>query len=365
MTSKILLVDDEDRILDALACMFREVGWDVATAATPAEARRLVSEESFRMAFVDNHLGSMEGMELIDQLRKVDPNLQFVIMTGNPNIETAIRALKNGIADFLRKPFRFKDLLVSIEYVNRKIDLEQQKKDLLAGLELMVQEKTAELNQTYLSVLVTLSRTVEKKDLGTYGHSMRVSDLSARVAERLGLSTVEIAGVRAASLLHDIGKIGISDCILAKQGPLTEEEFGIIRSHPQKGVEILQPLKQFESLRPAILHHHERYNGSGYPAGLAGDAIPMSARIISVADAYDAIISDRPYRGAGTDEIAVAELRAFAGKQFDPKVVHTFVEIMQNGVEVSGRGASYAEDGRTGAQELRTASNSVSVEQTL
>jgi DNA-binding NtrC family response regulator len=130
MTAKILLVDDEDRVLDILACMFKEIGWDVATAATPAEALRLVSEEPFRMAFVDNYLGSMEGMDLIEQLRKADPNLQFVIMTSNPNIATAINAIKNGVADFLRKPFRFEDLLVSIEHVNRKIELERQKQDL-------------------------------------------------------------------------------------------------------------------------------------------------------------------------------------------------------------------------------------------
>jgi len=133
MASRIMLVDDEERILEVLACMFKEIGWDVATAATPAEALRLVSEEPFRMAFVDNHIGSMEGLELIEQLRAVDPSLQFVIMTGNPDIETAIKAIKSGIADFLRKPFRFEDLLVCIEHVNRKIDLEQQKKDLLAG----------------------------------------------------------------------------------------------------------------------------------------------------------------------------------------------------------------------------------------
>jgi DNA-binding NtrC family response regulator len=113
--------------------MFKEIGWDVATAATPAEALRLVSEEPFRMAFVDNYIGSIEGLELIEQLRAVDPSLQFVIMTGDPNIETAIKAIKKGIADFLRKPFRFADLLVSIEHVNRKIDREQQKKDILAG----------------------------------------------------------------------------------------------------------------------------------------------------------------------------------------------------------------------------------------
>lgn len=133
MASRIMLVDDEERILEVLACMFKEIGWDVATAATPAEALRLVSEEPFRMAFVDNHIGSMEGLELIEQLRAVDPSLQFVIMTGNPDIETAIKAIKSGIADFLRKPFRFEDLLVCIEHVNRRIDLEQQKKDLLAG----------------------------------------------------------------------------------------------------------------------------------------------------------------------------------------------------------------------------------------
>lgn len=131
MTSRILLVDDEEMILDVIGCMFKEIGLDYATAATPLEALQLVSEGSFRIAFVDHHLGSMEGLELIDQLRKFDPDLQFVIMTGNPDIEAAVRALQNGVADFLRKPFRFEDLLVSIEHVNRKIELYRQIKDRL------------------------------------------------------------------------------------------------------------------------------------------------------------------------------------------------------------------------------------------
>jgi putative nucleotidyltransferase with HDIG domain len=336
MISRVLLIDDDAGILDAMSTMLMAIGLDVKATSHPGEALRLLAEEKFHMAFVDNFLGPVEGIDLIGKIGVIDPDLHCVIMTGNPNIEMAIRALKDGVADFLRKPFRMEDLLVSIAHVNRKRDLEQQKKDLLAGLELMVQDKTAELKQTYLSVLVTLSRTVEKKDLGTYGHSMRVSDSSTRVALRLGLPKSEVETVRAASLLHDIGKIGISDFILAKQGPLTVEEFGVIRSHTQKGVEILQPLKQFESLLPAILHHHERYDGSGYPAGLSGDAIPISARIISVADTYDAIISERPYRCAGTDERAIAELRAFIGRQFDPKVVGTFFEVMRNGLEISG-----------------------------
>ena len=131
MNKRFLLVDDEENILDVLACMFRETGLDVATAATPAEALRLVSEERFRIAFVDNYLGSMEGMELIERLKQADPDLQFVIMTGNPDIEAAVRALGDGVADFLRKPFRFEDLMVSIEHVNRKIAMEQRIKDLM------------------------------------------------------------------------------------------------------------------------------------------------------------------------------------------------------------------------------------------
>jgi len=336
MNSNILLVDDEARILDVLSCMLTELGCNVKTASGPDQALDLVGKETFHMAFVDNLLGPMEGLELIGQLGKVDPDLHFVIMTGNPNIETAIHALQQGVSDFLRKPFHFEDLLVSIDHVNRKRELDQQRKILMSELELKVQEKTAELKQTYLSVLVSLSRAVEKKDLGTYGHSVRVGDISARIAAHLGFSSEAVEDIRAASLLHDIGKIGFSDFILAKKGPLNGEEQAVIKSHPEKGVEILKPLMQFASLLPAILYHHERYDGTGYPAGLSGESIPLPARIIAVADMYDAVISDRPYRAAGTIEKAVAELKTCAGTQFDPLVVDTFTAVVLNRVEVVG-----------------------------
>jgi putative nucleotidyltransferase with HDIG domain len=327
--SRILLVDDELNILNVLSDMLREKDCYVRTATRPDEALRLIEEEPFHIAFVDNFLGPIEGIQLIEQMSRIDPSLHFVIMTGNPSIDLAIDSLKKGVADFLRKPFRAEDILISIDHVNRKRELEQQRRELMNVLECKVQEKTDELKQIYLSVLVALSRTVENKDLGTYGHSMRVSHISGRIAERLALSAREVDDIKAASLLHDIGKVGISDSILAKQGPLSEEEFGIIRCHTHKGVEILQPLKQFEALLPAILYHHERYDGSGYPAGLSGDAIPLSARIIAVADTYDAILSDRPYRLAATHDNAMQELRAWSGKQFDARVVSAFDHIMQ------------------------------------
>jgi putative two-component system response regulator len=336
MTSKILLVDDEARILDVLSCMLAELGCNVTTASRPDEALHLVGKEKFHMAFVDNLLGPVEGIDLIGQLGKVDPDLHFVIMTGNPNIETAIHALKKGVSDFLRKPFRIEDLLVSIDHVNRKRELEQQRKEIMSGLELKVQEKTAELKQTYLSVLVSLSRTVEKKDLGTYGHSVRVGGISSRIAATLGFTPETVEDIRAASLLHDIGKIGISDFILAKKGPLSWEEQAIIKSHPEKGVEILKPLVQFTSILPAIRYHHERYDGTGYPDGLSGESIPLAARIIAVADTYDAFLSDRPYRGAGTADQAIAEIKSCAGTQLDPMVVETLAAVLQNPLEVLG-----------------------------
>jgi putative nucleotidyltransferase with HDIG domain len=281
-------------------------------------------------------LGPVEGIDLIGKLGKVDPDLHFVIMTGNPDIEMAIHALKKGVSDFLRKPFHIEDLLISIDHVKRKRKLEQQRKEMMSGLEQKVQEKTDELKQTYLSVLVTLSRTVEKRDLGTYGHSVRVGDIAARIGANLGFTPEAVEDLRAASLLHDIGKIGISDFILAKKGPLSREEQAIIKSHPEKGVEILKPLVQFASILPAIRYHHERYDGTGYPDGLSGESIPLAARIIAVADTYDAFISDRPYRGAGTIEKAVAELKTCAGTQFDPLVVDTFTAVVLNRVEVVG-----------------------------
>jgi putative nucleotidyltransferase with HDIG domain len=220
------------------------------------------------------------------------------------------------------------EMLRSIDYVYRKKALEQQRRELLAGLELKVKEITEELKHTYLSVLVSLSRAVEKKDLGTYGHSMRVSDYCCLIAKRLDFDEISIENIKAAALLHDIGKIGISDAILAKKGHLSEEEMNIIKSHSHKGVEILSPLKQFEALLPGILHHHENYDGSGYPAGLAGEDIPLPARIIAIADAYDSILSNRPYRSAANQATAIAELIACSGKQFDPRLVNHFVQAL-------------------------------------
>lgn len=307
--------------------MLAKLGYDVKSAAGPDEALALVEKRSFHIVFVDNILGTAKGIDLIERLGKLDPGLFFVIMTAYPNVETAIHAMKKGVSDFLQKPFLLEDVLVSIDHVNRKRELEAHRTAILSELKSKVREKTAELEHTYLSVMTALSRAVEKKDLGTYGHSMRVASISVRIADRLGLTGEMIEDVHTTALLHDIGKIGISDLILGKKGPLNGEEMDAIKSHPDKGVEILRPLDRFSSILPAILHHHERYDGTGYPAGLAGDDIPDSARIIAVADTYDAIVSARPYRDAGTRAKAITELEGCAGAQFDSAVVDAFLSL--------------------------------------
>jgi diguanylate cyclase (GGDEF)-like protein/putative nucleotidyltransferase with HDIG domain len=179
-----------------------------------------------------------------------------------------------------------------------------------------------------LSTIYALAATVDAKDHYTFGHSKKVSKYATQMAEALGYSQERIATLRAAALLHDIGKIGVSDRLLLKNGPLTEEDWEPIRAHPKLGVAILKHVESLSGCLAAIQYHHERYDGNGYPAGLKGDNIPLDARIMAVADSYDAMTSLRPYRpGKFTHEKAVEELKRCAGSQFDPKIVEVFVSI--------------------------------------
>lgn len=329
-STRILLIDDERRILDAFSMPLRDMGYYVKTASEPEEALRLISEERFDIVFIDQFLGPVKGLDLIKEMKKVDHELYYVIITANAGTDLAIESFKNGASDFISKPFFVADLIKSIEYVNKKRELDRKKKRLFIRLEQRVNEKTAELRKVYFSVLSSLAQAMEKKDIGTYGHCRRVSYYSRLIAVALDLNEKDREVLKAAAMLHDIGKIGISDFILGKPGPINEDEMHVIRNHPQKGVEILKPLakhfKEFESILPAILHHHENYDGSGYPYKLSGEDIPLHARIIAIADTYDAIITHRPYRQGRNHEKAIEELLKCSGKQFDPMIVDAFVE---------------------------------------
>ena len=324
---RILLVDDEKRILGIYSGMLEDSGYYVKTSATPENALRLVSEEAFDIVFLDQFLGAATGLGLMKQMAVINPELYFVIITANGSADLAVESLKKGASDFITKPFFIADMIKSIEYVNKKRELDRQKKDLLLTLESKVNEKTEDIRMMHFSVLSSLAQAMEKRDLGTYGHCKRDLHYCDMLACSLSLEDSDKHYLGIAAMLHDIGKIGISDFILGKPQSLTGEEKHDIRSHPVKGVEILKPLKYLEPALPAILHHHENYDGSGYPHGLAGENIPLLARIIAVADTYDAILSNRPYRSAADHNKAVTELLRCAGKQFDTVIVNIFVGL--------------------------------------
>jgi len=324
-STRILLVDDEKRILETFSLLLRDLNFYVKTALSADDALRLVSEDTFDIVFLDQFLGTITGLDLMKQMSEINPELYYVIITAHGNSDLVVESLKKGASDFVTKPFFIADLIKSIDYINKKKELDREKKKALQSLEAKVNEKTEDIKKTHFEVLLSLAQTIEKRDLGTYGHSRRVTLYSSLIATSLSLTDTEKNDLKTAALLHDIGKIGISDFILGKQGPLTENEMFAVRSHPEKGVEILQPLKQFKPILPLILHHHENYDGSGYPYGLAGKDIPLLARIITVADTYDAIVSNRPYRSASNHNNAINELIRNAGKQFDRDIVNAFV----------------------------------------
>ena len=324
--TRILMVDDERPILNVFSDMLQDAGYAVWTAALPDEAFRILACEQIDVVFLDQCLGPVLGLDLMQQMAPLHPHAAYVIVTANGSTDLAVEALKKGAMDFITKPFLVADLIKSIDYISKKRELADEKAALLQTLERKVVEKTDELNQVSTRVLSSLAQAMEKKDTGTYGHSRRVSHYSRMIAAALDFGDQDREDLKIASLLHDIGKIGITDFVLGKKGPLTPEERCIIRSHPQKGVEILKPLKQYAHILPSILHHHEHYDGSGYPDGLSGESIPVHGRIIAIADTYDAITSTRPYRKSAAHEHAMRELQDFAGRQFDPEIVQAFVD---------------------------------------
>jgi len=188
-----------------------------------------------------------------------------------------------------------------------------------------------EVKETFLSTAATLAEAIEKRDPYTGGHVRRVVDISLAIGEELGLKPEEKETLELAAILHDVGKIGIRDGVLLKHGPLTPEELAHIRLHPQLGAEILAPIRQLEAVIPAVRHHQERCDGQGYPQGLKGDEIPLASRVIAVADAFDAMTTDRPYRPRLSDEAAATEIERCAGSQFDPKVAEAFLRAFRGG----------------------------------
>jgi response regulator RpfG family c-di-GMP phosphodiesterase len=323
---RVLVVDDEEFLRAIVRERLEIAGYFVEEASNGNEALAMLESRSpYNVLLTDIRMPVMDGITLLGEWGKRSPGTAGIVMSANAELDTAVHALKMGACDYITKPFNFDVLLITIENALRKKDLERQLDDYRANLEEKVKEQTDIINSMYVRSIDAMIKALEAKDFYTRGHSQRVTLYSMAIAEELGVTGQELEDLHRASVLHDLGKIGVREAVLNKPGKLTEEEFEEIVRHPETAVRILDPIPFFRPLLPAILHHHERFDGKGYPARLAGRTIPLASRIMTIADTFDAMTSTRAYRKALPVADAIAEIRRCSGTQFDPDIVPAFL----------------------------------------
>ncbi len=320
------MVDDEEFLRSIVRERLGIAGYSVDEASNGNEALSMLEGGGqYHVLLTDIKMPVMDGIALLGEWGKRSPGTAGIVMSANAELDTAVHALKMGACDYITKPFNFDVLLITIENALRKKELERELSDYRANLEKKVKEQTDIINHMYARSIDAMIKALEAKDFYTRGHSQRVTLYSVAIAEELGMAGQELENLNRASVLHDLGKIGVREAVLNKPGRLTEEEFAEIVRHPEAAVRILEPIPFFHPLLPAILHHHERFDGKGYPSRLAGKAIPLASRIMTVADTFDAMTSTRAYRKALPVADSIAEIRRCSGSQFDPEIVPAFL----------------------------------------
>jgi len=333
MADRILIVDDEVATCEVLAQRLSKEGYSCVLAHNGKEALHHFYKENFSLMISDINMPEMDGLELLKKVKTLGPQMMVIMITAYPEIGMVVEALHVGAYDFILKPFDLDLVVFSVKKALEKKRLEEELETYRQHLERLVEQKTAKLQKSYrtlkkahLDSVKVLAEAIDAKDPYTRGHSDRVRKRSLRIAMKLGFSKKRLESLEFGALLHDIGKIGIRDEVLQKQGRLTPEEYQYVQEHPLIGVKIAEGIKFFKDKIPIIRHHHEHFDGRGYPDGLAGKSIPLEARIISVPDAFDAMTSLRPYRREMSQEDALAELEKSKGKQFDPQIVEIFIK---------------------------------------
>jgi response regulator RpfG family c-di-GMP phosphodiesterase len=330
---RILVVDDEEFLRSIVRERLEIAGYSVEEASNGNQALAMLESGSpYNVLLTDLRMPVMDGITLLGEWGKRSPGTAGIVMSANAEIKTAVTALKMGACDYITKPFNFDLLLITIEKALRDKDRERQLKDrerqledYRVNLEEKVKEQTDIINSMYVRSIDAMIKALEAKDFYTRGHSQRVTLYSMAIGGELGMTEQELEDLHRASVLHDLGKIGVREEVLNKPGKLTEEEFAEIVRHPGTAVRILESIPLLRPLFPAILHHHERFDGKGYPSRLAGRNIPLASRIMAIADTFDAMTSTRAYRKALPVADAIAEIRRCSGTQFDPDIVPAFL----------------------------------------
>lgn len=330
---RILIVDDEVEITEILADLLGKDN-DCYRAGSAEQALESLRQSDFELVISDITMPGMSGLEMIPHVKALSPNTVVVMISGMQTVESAIGALRLGAFDYLMKPFDLRQVEAVVKRALEHYDLISAKQRYENHLEELVEQRTAELDraldsleEAYRSTLKALTTALETRDQETHGHSERVVTYSLRLGHEYGLNREQMKALEFGSLLHDIGKIGVPDSILRKPGKLTDEEWVLMREHPSHGQQILSGIEFLQSAARVVAQHHEKWDGTGYPLGLQEEDIDINARIFAVADAFDAITSDRVYRSGKSYEDAAQELDDWAGRQFDPKVVEAFHRV--------------------------------------
>ncbi len=325
-------------------------GFRTIEAASAKEAVALLEREPVSLLLTDLRMpGGMDGIELLRHVRSTHPDIAVMMLTAVAEVEVAVDCLAMGAMDYLTKPFVLEEVRVRVGQALEKRRLLIENRDYQERLQEKVEDQARRLEELFLASIQSLVEALELKDPYTRGHSIRVSRYAAAIAETMELDGEMLRQVELGGHLHDIGKIGVREAVLNKPGKLTADEYEHIMTHPMLGWRILKPLLGEAPIALNIVRwHHERFDGRGIPDGLAGQDIPLEARIVSAADAFDAMLSRRPYRSGLSLDEAIDEIRRNAGTQFEPLVVDAFIEAM--GSDLVERTAEY-EMGTLGASE--------------
>ena len=320
---KIIAVDDEQGIIDSLSIFLKRSGYSFTGVTTPQEAVEKVRNEHFDLMILDFIMTPIHGDEVVEEIRKFNKELYILLLTGHKDLAPPLETIRRlDIQGYCEKSDKFDQLLLLIESGIKSIEQMNQ-----------IKEINQDLEKAYMESVETLRQTVEARDKYTKGHSDRVSAYSVLLGKKLGLSAQEINTLKIGGLFHDIGKIGVPDSILLKTTKLADDEYSQIKNHPSIGEHILSSATIFRDILPIVKHHHERYDGKGYPSQLKGEEIPYLARVTAVADSFDAMSSRRTYRDSLPIEKVKQELKENSGTQFDPEMAQAFIEIIENNYE--------------------------------
>ena len=333
VSERILVVEDHAGTLSLLTTLLQKEGFDVIGAGNGEDALRILKNEFPDLVLLDIILTGMDGFDVCRTL-KTDPlyrNVPVIMCTSKDTMPDRLKGAEFGADDYVAKPFNNRDLVKRIRLHLRLKSMEEQL--MITAHELQtarkaLHEQTRAMERSQLETIHSLLAAVSAKDHHTGEHAQNVADLCKTMASMMGFDKRSLLNLQYASILHDVGKIAVPTSVLAKENRLEKEELEIIRRHPEISAEIIRPVSFLQKVIPIIRHHHENVDGSGYPDGLKGEEIPLESRILAVADAYDAMTSNRPYREAITRERALTLISERAGTQFDADVVNVFVEVM-------------------------------------